>query len=97
MNTWNVYIIYHKKAKYDLQDNIIFNVSVSSLLKLVAESTTCMKSTPAIQADATSGKKNICKNFINNELWLKICILIYIKMESLRIINSNSIHLLSNM
>ena len=33
----------------------------------------------AMEADATSGKTNICKNCINKKLRLKICILIYLK------------------
>ena len=79
INTFNIYIICHKKAKYYLYDNIIFNVSVSSLLKSVTETTTCTNSTPAMQADATSGKTNICRNIINNEFRLKICILMHFK------------------
>ena len=31
-----------------------------------------MNSTPAMEADTTSGRTNICKNFINNELRLKM-------------------------
>ena len=42
-------------------------------------STTSMNCTSEMEADTTSGKTNICKNFINNELRLKICILIYVK------------------
>ena len=52
---------------------------MSSQLKCVTESTTSMNSTPAMEADTTSGKTNICKNFINNELRLKTCIWIYVK------------------
>ena len=57
----------------------MFNISVSSVLTDVIESATSMKATPAMEADTTSGKRNICKNFINNELGLQICILIYVK------------------
>ena len=57
----------------------MFNVSVSSVQKCVTESTTSMNCTPAVAADTTSGKTNICKNFINNEVKLKMCILIYVK------------------
>ena len=57
----------------------MFNISVSSVVTDVTESTTSMKTTPAIAADTTSGKRNICKNFINNEIRLQICILIYVK------------------
>ena len=32
-----------------------------------------------MEADTTSGMTNICKNFINNELRLKIRILMYVK------------------
>ena len=52
---------------------------MSSPLKCVTESTTFINSTSAMEADATSGKTNICKHVINNELRLKICILIYVK------------------
>ena len=40
---------------------IIFNVSVSSPLKCVTECTTSINSTPAMEADATSGKTNMQK------------------------------------
>ena len=40
------------------------------MLTDVTETATSMKATPAIAADTTSGKRNICKNFINNELRL---------------------------
>ena len=56
----------------------MFNISVSSVITRVTESTTDMNTTPAVEADTTSGKTNICKKFINNELRLKICILIYV-------------------
>ena len=57
----------------------MFNLSVSAVLKDVTESGTSLKATPATEADTTSGKRNICKNFINNELRLQMCILIYVK------------------
>ena len=57
----------------------MFNISVSSVLTDVTERATSMKATPAMEADTISGKRNICKNFINNELRLQICILIYVK------------------
>ena len=44
---------------------------MSSLLKSITESTTCMKSANAMQVDATSGKENMCKNFIHNKWRLK--------------------------
>ena len=37
---------------------------MSSVITGVTESTTDMNTTPAMEADATSGKTNICKNFI---------------------------------
>ena len=46
----------------------MFNISVSSVITGVTESTTDMNATPAMEADTTSGKTNICKNFIKNEL-----------------------------
>ena len=57
----------------------MFNISVSSVVTDVRESTTAMKATPARAADTASGKRNICKNFINNAIRLYICILIYVK------------------
>ena len=54
----------------------MFNISVSSVVTDVTESTTAMKATPAVAADTTSSKRNICKNFINNAIRLQICILI---------------------
>ena len=57
----------------------MFNISVSSVLRTVKESATSMNATHTMEADSTSGKTNIWKNFINNELRLKICILIYVK------------------
>ena len=59
--------------------NIMFNISVSSVLTSAIESATSMNATPTMEADTTSGKTNICKNIINNKLRLKICILIYVK------------------
>ena len=57
----------------------MFNISVSSVLTSVKESTTSMNTTHTMEADSTSGKTNIWKNFTNNELRLKIYILIYVK------------------
>ena len=53
----------------------MFNISVSAVVTHVTESTTAMKVTPAMAADTISGKRNICKNFINNAvtLHLDIC------------------------
>ena len=59
----------------------MINASVSSVQKCVTESTTSVNCTPDMEADTASGKTNICKNFINNELKLKIYILIYAKNE----------------
>ena len=64
-----------KKAKYDLSDNIMFNISVNSVITTGKESATSMNATHTM--DSTSG--NIWKNFINNELRLKISILICVK------------------
>ena len=63
-----MYIICHQKAKYALQHSIMFNISVSSVVTDVTDSTTAMKATPAMAADTTSAKRNICKNFINNDI-----------------------------
>ena len=49
IHTFNIYIICHKKAMYDLSENIIFSVAVSSLLKSVIETITCTNSAPAMQ------------------------------------------------
>ena len=57
----------------------MFNISVSSVVTDVTQSTTAMKATPAMAADTASGKRNICKNFINDAIRLYICILIYVK------------------
>ena len=57
----------------------MFNISMSSVLTDVTESAASMKATPAMEADTTSGKRNICKYFINNAIRLQICILIYVK------------------
>ena len=61
-------MICHQKAKYDLSHNIMFNILVSSVVTDVTESTTALKATPAMVADTISGKRNICKNFINNDI-----------------------------
>ena len=57
----------------------MFNISVSTGIKTVKDSATLMNVTQTMEADSTSGKTNIWKNFINNELKLKICTLIYVK------------------
>ena len=57
----------------------MFNISACSVIKTGKDSTTSMTVTEKIEADSTSGKTNIWKNFINYELKLKICILIYVK------------------
>ena len=57
----------------------MFIISVSSVVTDVTESVTAMKAMPAMAADTTSDKRNICKNFINNAVRLYICILIYVK------------------
>ena len=46
----------------------MFNISVSSVVTDVTESKTAVKATPAMEADTTSGKRNICKNLINNDI-----------------------------
>ena len=48
------------------------------MIKAVKDSATSMNATQTMETDSTSGKTNIWKNFINNELKLKICILIYV-------------------
>ena len=68
MNTCNTYMICHQQAKYDLQESIMFNISVSSVVTDVTESTSAMKATPAMAADNTPGKRNICKSFINKAI-----------------------------
>ena len=73
----------------------MFNISVSSVIKTVKDSATSMNVTQTMEADTTSGKTNIWKNLINNELKLKICILIYVKNGKYEIINSHNIHMLS--
>ena len=57
----------------------MFNISVSSVITTGKESAISMNATHTMEANSTSGKTNIWKNFINNELRLKICILIYVK------------------
>ena len=57
----------------------MFIISVSSVLTSVKESATSMNAAHTMEADSTSGKTSIWKNFINNELRLKICILTYVK------------------
>ena len=57
----------------------MFNISVSSVVTHVTDSTSAMNATPAMAVDTTSGKRNIYKNFINNTVRWQICILIYVK------------------
>ena len=52
---------------------------MTSVVTDITDSITAMKATPGMAGDTTSGKRNICKNFINNTIRLQICILIYIK------------------
>ena len=59
----------------------MFNISVGSVIKTVKDSATSMNATQTMEADSTSGKTNIWKNIINNELKLKICMLIYVTNE----------------
>ena len=59
-----IYLCHKCKVSFVRQ----YNVSVSFPLKCVTQSTTSMNFTPALEADTTSGKTNIWKNFINNEL-----------------------------
>ena len=47
----------------------------------VTETTTHTNSKPAMEADATSGKKNFCKDFIYNEFMLKYASSYISKME----------------
>ena len=46
----------------------MFNISVSLVVTHVTDNTSAMKATPAMAVDTTSGKRNICKNFINNTI-----------------------------
>ena len=46
---------------------MIFNVAVNPQGTYVIQNMMCTNPTPAVQEDATSGKTNTCKNFINNE------------------------------
>ena len=68
MHTCNTYMICHQQAKYHLSDSIMFNISVSSVVTHVTASTSDMKTTSGMAVDTTSGKRNICKNFINNTI-----------------------------
>ena len=54
-------MICHQQAKYQLSDSIMFNISVSSVVTHVTDSTNVMKATPAMAVDTTSGNRNICK------------------------------------
>ena len=68
MHTCNTYMICHQQAKYHLSDSIMFNISVSSVLTDVTPSTSDMRTTSGMAGDTTSGKRNICKTFINNTI-----------------------------
>ena len=68
MHTCNTYMICHQQAKYHLSDSIMFNISVNSVVTHVTASTSDMKTTSGMAVDTTSGKRNICKNFINNTI-----------------------------
>ena len=68
MHTCNTYMICHQQAKYHLSDSIMFNISVSSVVMHVTASTRDMKTTSGMAVYTTSGKRNICKNFINNTI-----------------------------
>ena len=57
----------------------MFNISERLVLTSAKESTTSMNTTHTMEGDTTSGKRNMSKNFMNNELRLQICILIYVK------------------
>ena len=46
----------------------MFNVSFSSVQKCIMESTTSSNCTPEMEADTMTGKTNMWKNFIKNEL-----------------------------
>ena len=65
MHTCNTYMICHQQAKYHLSDSIMFNISVSSVVIDVTPSTSDMRTTSGMAGDTTSGKRNICKTFIN--------------------------------
>ena len=73
----------------------MFNVSVSAVQKCTTESATSNNCIHEKEADNTSGKTNICKNFIKMNYGKNICILIYVK-KSMTKINSHNIHFLSN-
>ena len=45
----------------------MFNVAVNPQLTAVIENKMCTNPTPPVEEDATSGKTNISKNFINSE------------------------------
>ena len=75
---------------------MIFNVAVNPQGTSAIQYTMSTNPTPAIAEDATSGKMNICKNFINHESRQKYASVYMSNMESSRIINSYHIHVLSN-
>ena len=57
----------------------MFNVSVSAVQKCTTESTISSNCIHDKEADNTSGKTNIWKNFIKMSYSRNICILIYVK------------------
>ena len=58
---------------------MVLNVAVNPQGISVIQNMMSTNPTPEIAEGATSGKTNICKNFINNEFRWKICICIYVK------------------
>ena len=68
MHTCNTYMICHQQAKYHLSDNIMFNISVSSVLTNATQRTSDMRTTSGMAGDTTSGKRNICKSSRNNTI-----------------------------
>ena len=68
MHTCNTYMICHQQAKYHLSNSIMLNISVSSVVTHVTATTSDMKTTSGTAVDTASGKRNICKNFINNTI-----------------------------
>ena len=46
----------------------MFNIAASSVIKTGKDSAAAMNVTETMEADSTSGKTSICKNFINCEL-----------------------------
>ena len=52
----------------------MFNATVNPPEISTIENIICTNPTPVIEADAKTGKTNICKNLWNNEFIQKICI-----------------------